>query len=80
MSTAEYQSSLRRYNANREVPSHVHGTVNGYTNYACRCEKCRAAQAKAARRGVPEMRAYIKQLESALIAAGLPLPSREVSS
>lgn len=28
------------------VPSHVgHGQYTTYTNYACRCEKCRAANA-----------------------------------
>lgn len=23
------------------IPDHVHGTVNGYDNYGCRCEPCR---------------------------------------
>lgn len=25
------------------VPYHVHGTVNGYSNYRCRCDRCRLA-------------------------------------
>lgn len=28
------------------IPSHVHGTTNGYNNWSCRCEPCKAAIAQ----------------------------------
>lgn len=34
------QESDRR-RASRPVPDHVHGTENGYTNYSCRCRRCK---------------------------------------
>ena len=33
----------RRERLAREVPDHVHGTVNGYNNYNCRCDRCMTA-------------------------------------
>lgn len=27
----------------KPIPDHVHGTVNGYNNFMCRCELCLAA-------------------------------------
>lgn len=48
----------RRFRYTKQpIPAHLHGTINGYTNYRCRCESCCAAmrtyqrQQKAARRG-----------------------------
>lgn len=42
---------VRRDRARRaqRVPDMVHGTDNGYANYRCRCEDCRAAHAQARR-------------------------------
>lgn len=33
----------------RWVPAHVHGTLSGYKDYACRCLPCRGANAQRCR-------------------------------
>lgn len=37
------QVAAERRQAVVEIPDHVHGTVEGYTNYKCNCEACREA-------------------------------------
>lgn len=39
----------RRASWSIAIPSHVHGTTNGYSNYDCRCDQCRAASTEAKR-------------------------------
>jgi len=34
----------RRRRGTSPIPDRVHGTTNGYTNYACRCDACRVAK------------------------------------
>lgn len=34
---------LRARRRGKAAPSHVHGTVGGYTNWCCRCDACRSA-------------------------------------
>ncbi|MEC4763797.1 hypothetical protein VT930_11850 [Mycobacterium sherrisii] len=41
----KYQTNLRWRETTR-VPDHVHGTVAGYVNYLCRCDKCKDAWAE----------------------------------
>lgn len=31
----------KRRNRDTPVPHHVHGTINGYSNWQCRCDLCR---------------------------------------
>ena len=41
--TAAYRKlgkTPRERRMNGPTPDHVHGTWNGYSNYACRCAKC----------------------------------------
>lgn len=49
------------------IPPKVHGTVNGYKIYGCRCPKCRRARAQEQARATER-----RQRMRALIAAGLP--------
>lgn len=44
MPKTERWKTYRARNAAGPVPDRVHGTVNGYDNYRCRCEPCRAAK------------------------------------
>jgi hypothetical protein len=37
------QQRWRKKQLNKPVPKHVHGTINGYKMYGCRCELCRGA-------------------------------------
>lgn len=37
----QYRATLRK----REVPDHLHGTLNAAKNYGCRCPACRKAEA-----------------------------------
>lgn len=39
----------RKRARSRPIPDHVHGTLNGYSNYACRCEFCKAVKSAANR-------------------------------
>lgn len=40
--TAAPRSASARW-PDKPIPDEIHGTVNGYTNYGCRCDDCRAA-------------------------------------
>lgn len=35
----------RRKRIRQETPAHLHGTPNGYVNWGCKCEDCKAAMA-----------------------------------
>jgi hypothetical protein len=54
---------------------HWHGTPNGYSNYRCRCDECRAAWASYFRDGpgAAAMRRYRQKLKDAglVISGGL---------
>jgi hypothetical protein len=41
------QRAWREQKRSKPVPSHVHGTLNGYQIYGCTCPKCSAAQKRA---------------------------------
>jgi hypothetical protein len=47
----ETEREARRRRRGRRPPSHVHGTVNGYNYWRCRCEECKAANAEYRRAG-----------------------------
>lgn len=42
---ARYNAVKKAERIARGVPDHVHGTPNGYANYACRCDACQIATA-----------------------------------
>lgn len=67
--TANYraQKRWRTSAAGKPVPDGVHGTINGYKVYGCRCEACKKAQAD----GIARTRARQARMR-ALVAAGLP--------
>ena len=37
---AKYQAERRQLLRRRKTPKHVHGTLNGYVSYGCRCDQC----------------------------------------
>jgi len=49
---ASYFWDLRERNRGLEVPEHVHGSINGYVNYCCRCELCKAASRRRRQKAV----------------------------
>lgn len=47
---AQYSKDRRKARAEAgSIPLHVHGSVNGYANYSCRCARCSQAASEAYR-------------------------------
>jgi len=46
---AKYQAERRALLKTRKTPPKVHGTLNGYVSYGCRCDACMAVKREYAR-------------------------------
>lgn len=54
-----YRASVKRH-AMKIKPEHVHGTYNGYVNYGCRCDKCRACNTERCRQAYYKRKGIVK--------------------
>lgn len=43
---AKYQAEKRALRKARKKPAQIHGTLNGYVNYGCRCGPCGEAKSE----------------------------------
>src|SRR5262250_201622 len=67
-----YQLALQQRRRDQGIQPPVHGTLNGYNNYRCRCDACKAAyrEWQQAYRGAAMSKVKISPARAASLARG----------